>query len=287
MNVPVPHMIALPAAPVSVQPLPACVIPLRGGTGTPLFLVTGAGGGSHWFTSVVSHLAPVRPVYALEMMALSDQAIFGSIPEMAAEYLVALRQIQPHGPYLLGGFSMGGHVAYEMAQRLRGAGERIDLLALMDSYGPGADHRGSRRAVNYVVNFLRRSPEEKRAFVREKIVWLRFLWQRCIRNRDTPPQQNEFNRALYSQAAAAANYAARPWNGDIVLLRAATPPHNSLRVEEYCGWRSLLSGRISSYVMPCGHFTLFKPPHDGEIARLLDSHIAAAKAPVPPAGATS
>ena len=60
-----------------------------------------------------------------------------TLEAMAERYLAALRRIQPHGPYRLGGWSMGGVAAFEMARRLAQAGEEVELLALLDSYAPG------------------------------------------------------------------------------------------------------------------------------------------------------
>jgi aspartate racemase len=53
---------------------------------------------------------------------------------MAARYIKEIQVIQPEGPYFLAGYCMGGTIAFEMAQRLSGEGQRVDLLALLDTY---------------------------------------------------------------------------------------------------------------------------------------------------------
>ena len=55
-----------------------------------------------------------------------------SLPEIAADYVTEVRKIQPHGPYVLGGFCVGGAIAVEMASQLQAAGEEIGLLVLLD-----------------------------------------------------------------------------------------------------------------------------------------------------------
>ena len=55
---------------------------------------------------------------------------------MAADYLKQIRGVQPQGPYLIGGFSFGGLVAYEMAQQLRQSGQDVGLLVLIDPSPP-------------------------------------------------------------------------------------------------------------------------------------------------------
>jgi len=55
-----------------------------------------------------------------------------SIIQLASQYLAEVRQVQPHGPYHFCGFSAGGMIAFEMAQQLRAAGERIGTLLLVE-----------------------------------------------------------------------------------------------------------------------------------------------------------
>jgi thioesterase domain-containing protein len=55
---------------------------------------------------------------------------------MAADYLKEIRALQPEGPYFLGGFSLGGLVAFEMAQQLRQQGQAVALLVLIDPTSP-------------------------------------------------------------------------------------------------------------------------------------------------------
>ena len=65
---------------------------------------------------------------------------------MAADYVEALVQVQPRGPYHLAGWSTGGVVAYEMAQQLVSAGQAVTLLGLIDSYTPRLSQQLEQRA---------------------------------------------------------------------------------------------------------------------------------------------
>src|SRR6185503_2382423 len=72
--------------------------------------------------------------YGLQARGLDENQVpHTRIEEMAAHYLEAIRSVQPDGPYLLGGWSMGGVVAYEMAQQLAAQGQQVSLLALLDA----------------------------------------------------------------------------------------------------------------------------------------------------------
>jgi thioesterase domain-containing protein len=69
-----------------------------------------------------------------------------SIPEMAAAYIEAIRTVQPRGPYALGGYSMGGEIAFEMARQLLAVGERIGLLVLFETSNPVRPIRAAQAA---------------------------------------------------------------------------------------------------------------------------------------------
>src|SRR5262249_30634948 len=88
------------------------------------------------------HLGPSRAVYAFQAQGLDGESVpHEHIETMASQYLEAMLEVQPEGPYFLGGWSMGGAVAFEMAQQLRIRGQRVDVLALLDSYVPIYDSK--------------------------------------------------------------------------------------------------------------------------------------------------
>ena len=80
-------------------------------------------------------LAQGRPVYGLQGQGLDPgQQPHDRIEDMADAYLREIRGVQPHGPYLLGGWSMGGLIALEAARQLAAGGEEVSLLAMFDTY---------------------------------------------------------------------------------------------------------------------------------------------------------
>ncbi|HYH19582.1 MAG TPA: amino acid adenylation domain-containing protein [Azospirillum sp.] len=99
-----------------------------------LFLVHTGGGTILNYVPLVRHLAPALPVHAVQARGLDGrEEPHRDVPAMAADYVERLRALQPQGPYLLGGHSFGGVIAYEMARQLTARGERVALLALFDS----------------------------------------------------------------------------------------------------------------------------------------------------------
>jgi thioesterase domain-containing protein/SAM-dependent methyltransferase/acyl carrier protein len=125
------HRAQLPPTVVEIQPGDSARL--------PFFTVHAAGGNVLCYYELARHLKQERPVYALEAPGLDgERTIFNRLEDLAAFHVGAVREFQPHGPYLLGGWSAGGTVAFEMAQQLRRLGERVLLVALMDTYAPKA-----------------------------------------------------------------------------------------------------------------------------------------------------
>ena len=105
------------------------------GAATPLFCIHGLGGHVAGFLPLAESLAAARPVYGLQAQGLgADEQPHDRIEAMADCYLREIRQVQPRGPYLLAGWSMGGLIALEAAARLEAAGEDVALVAMLDSY---------------------------------------------------------------------------------------------------------------------------------------------------------
>jgi thioesterase domain-containing protein len=98
------------------------------------------------YESLAKLLGPDQPFYSLcpreldasYTMSGDDPVAPSSIEHLAERCIASLRSRQPAGPYLLGGWSIGGVVAFEMARQLRASGEEVSLLALFDSPTPAA-----------------------------------------------------------------------------------------------------------------------------------------------------
>lgn len=134
----------------------SALVRIRAGGSQPFFCVHPVGGGVLCYAGLARHLGPERPFYGLQARGLNgEEAPFSHFEEMAAHYLTALRAVQPYGPYLLGGWSLGGVIAFEMAQQLHRQGEPVALLALIDSWPPIATHKTDDDEAALLIEFLR------------------------------------------------------------------------------------------------------------------------------------
>jgi amino acid adenylation domain-containing protein len=112
------------------------------GTRPPLFVVTAGDGNVVGFGPLARNISRDQPLYALQPSGLDGfTALDRGIEGMAARCVDEIRSVQPHGPYLLAGRCNGATVAYEIAQRLRRAGEEVPLLAVLDTSPPQAGPR--------------------------------------------------------------------------------------------------------------------------------------------------
>jgi acetoacetyl-CoA synthetase len=121
------------------DPAPPRVPPLLllkpGADFPPVFIAHGLGGDVLGLSDLAGKIETRHPIYGMQARGIDgiDEPLT-SIAAMAQYHLDAIKQLQPHGPYFLIGYSLGGLVTLEIAQRLVAGGEKVALLALVDAY---------------------------------------------------------------------------------------------------------------------------------------------------------
>lgn len=149
------------------------------GSRPPFFCMHGAGGNVLIYRELSQHLGEDQPFYGLQSQGLDGSCEPQTrIEDMAAIYMREICRIQPRGPYYLGGYCLGGTIAYEVAQQLRTKGEKVALLAMLDTLnwhklppltlGKKASV-AMERAIFHGLNYLRLNGKEKKEFVRDKM----------------------------------------------------------------------------------------------------------------------
>jgi amino acid adenylation domain-containing protein len=107
------------------------------GNRPPFFCIHGLGGTVLRFHALAQHMGTDRPFYGVQAQGLEgDRAFHDKVEDMAAFYIKEIRALQPEGPYYLGGYSLGGLIAFEMSRQLQADGQEVGVLALLDTY-PG------------------------------------------------------------------------------------------------------------------------------------------------------
>jgi thioesterase domain-containing protein/acyl carrier protein len=200
------------------------VVPMHPGRNpheAPLFICAGMFGNILNLRHLAIQIGQDRPVYGLQARGLyGGQAPHETFEEMAASYLEEVRTVQPHGPYLLSGFSGGGLIAYEMAQQLRAAGESADLVIMLDTPYPETAALSVLDRVTMKLQDLRR---ERGAFLmnwlRKKATWRSEVERKteALGRHTTEQFHNEEIEAAFYRALA--RYEGRPYAGPVLLVR--------------------------------------------------------------------
>ncbi|HEX8417769.1 MAG TPA: thioesterase domain-containing protein, partial [Methylobacterium sp.] len=214
-----------PAVAAAPKPKYLHLVPMQAGrdaTRTPLFLCAGMFGNLLNLRHLALLLGADRPIYGLQARGLyGEHAPHETFEEMAQDYCAEIRTVQPHGPYLLGGFSGGGLTAYAMAQRLLTEGEAVALLVLLDTPLPRRPQLSTGDRITIRLQDLR---EQRGAFLTNWLV-RRARWEAArLRARRAGPASAPAER-FHDDAIEAAFYRAlgrlemRPYPGRVALFR--------------------------------------------------------------------
>jgi thioesterase domain-containing protein len=197
------------------------------------------------------------------------------VEAMARHYVALLREIQPEGPYQLGGWSMGGVVAFEMAQQLRTEGEAVSLLALVDSYAPAGgegDTDGAALhhfALDLGVPARQLPPESADPPEAQLATMLELVRQLGILSSDVTPEQfNHLFQVFQSNVRALNQYRPADYSGPGVLFKAQEAADEG-RAAPDGGWAALVGDNLAVYPVPGNHYTVLRPPNVATLANRL------------------
>jgi malonyl CoA-acyl carrier protein transacylase len=250
----------------SFAPSWASLVPIQpNGSRPPFFFVHAAGGNLIIYRDLARHLGPDQPVYGLQSQGLDGSKPFLTrIEDMAAVYVDELQAAHPKGPYFLGGYCMGGTVALEMAQQLHNRGQRVCLLALLETYNwskiikrPVIDDLFFYfQKIEFHFRNLMISNDFK-TFFKEKLKVLRSrkdLWMEMLRSRlagqfgRKNSQERILNQIWNTNDKAALSYIARTYAARVTLFRAVR--QYTLFDRPEAGWDGLAKQGVDIHVLP-------------------------------------
>ena len=259
------------------------------GSKPAFFCVHALGGNVLEYYDLARHLGEDQPFYGLQSQGLDGQRPpHTRVEDMAAHYIKEMRELQPEGPYFIGGRSLGGMVAFEMAQQLKTQGQTIGLLALLDTYPSGyaklfrdektlraALRRGLRRTKAHVANLQSLTVNQGLAYLIKKV---RFaprkmksqIWRRINQSFENlgRPLPRMLNDIKEINSLAVREYVPKVYDGQITLFWASEDLRTSIDLVE--GWRVLAGGGIEVHEIPGSHLDIVKEPHVQELAKKLN-----------------
>ena len=188
---------------------------------TPFFICAGMFGNILNLRHLALQIGNDRPVYGLQARGIyGGQAPHETFQEMAAANIAEMRSVQPHGPYLIGGFSGGGLVAYEMAQQLRAMGETTSLVVLLDTPYPDDPVLSvADRLLMKWQDFQREGLAFAGNWVRNKLAWKQRLQQsqNALAARTADQLHNEEIEAAFRRALG--RYRGEAYSAPVLLMR--------------------------------------------------------------------
>ncbi|MCC5969956.1 MAG: KR domain-containing protein [Pararhodobacter sp.] len=197
----------------------------EGGGKTPFFLVAGMFGNVLNLRHLASLLGADRPFYGVQARGLmGDQPPHDTLKDAARDYLAEVRQVQPHGPYLLGGFSGGGLTALEMAWALQEAGEEVSLLVLLDTPLPlRPELTRQDKALIKLAELRRKGPGYLREWWHAKQAWKESQRRMAEGADDESGFHNRAIEAAFRNALP--HMQLRPYTGPTALFRPPLDQH--------------------------------------------------------------
>ena len=264
------------------------------GRAAPLFLIHAEGGHVLMYRDLARLLGTDMTVFGLQSRGLDGSSEPShDIEEMAGRYVAEIRTVQPDGPYFLGGWCLGGTIAYEMAKQLESQGEEVAWLGMIQarhtSYWQSRDQAPTVQRVAWRV-------ADRTAFESKSIseltgkAKLQYIAEKARRGamRSVARVSADRPRGALVTELAAANACGRahldaywaydpgPYDGRVAFVRASNQPLG-VQPDPTLGWGPLLKGEVEMYEIPAFHGNIIHGERTELVAHVLRPSIDAAR----------
>jgi amino acid adenylation domain-containing protein len=253
------------------------------GSRPPLFFVHPVGGTVFCYLELSKYLGKDQPLYGLQAPGIyGEQEPLSRVEDLATHYLNAVRSVQPRGPYHLGGWSMGGVVAFEMARQLRKQGEEVAVLVMIDSALPqyvarlGDSVEEEKLLSAFLYDLGAQSGKDlpdlsgqlQELSAEEQLA---YLLKQAESNDILPPQAQleSLLNVFKSNLRALTSYAPERYDGRLQLFRAAEGGADS---DAAMAWDSFAE-EVVTYSVPGNHYTLMTNTNVRALAALIKTHL--------------
>jgi amino acid adenylation domain-containing protein len=254
----------------------------------PLYIVHGIGLNVFNLYQMASKLDKEQPVYGLQALGLDGtMEPLDNIETIAKFYNNEILMHNPHGPYAIAGYSLGGYIAYEMVRQLEAMGKEVKMLVMFDTnlqypthqYALGkklyAKSKRQLRKTNYYIG----------SFFKQPVATVRYLRHSAIKKKDillskigalktfNPDNLPDFMQDIAGKLRFALNnYVVRPYDVKIDLFKAEVRA-NYIDDPKYLGWGEYALNGIITHEVPGDHKDMFNPPNDQIMANALQKRL--------------
>ena len=260
------------------------------GSRPPFFCVHGAGGNVLIYRDLARRLGSDQPFYGLQAPGLDGGCPpLARIEDMAALYAREIRRAQPSGPYFLGGYCLGGTIAFEIARQIQEQGERVALLAMFDTTDLSKiplpsiwdkSYYAIQRLVFHAANFFRLDSEGMGQFFTEKMnvlrsripVWRGMLLARFAKNSPSDLAESVVLAKIWqANDHAALTYVPQPYPGSVTDFRPLKQYRLFNRPD--AKWNCLAQGGQQIVVLPVYPAGMLLEPFVKHLAVALEKSI--------------
>ncbi|MFZ1008366.1 MAG: thioesterase domain-containing protein, partial [Candidatus Sulfotelmatobacter sp.] len=269
----------------SADEAPILVKMQENGAAAPFFCVHPVGGHVFCYANLAEALGEEQPFYALQ--APTSERIgksLATIEEIANLYLQEIRNVQPYGPYFLGGWSVGGVIAWQMAKQVRLEGEAVGMLALIDTNLP-LKNRSSDKTEEIPLlaafaldlcqllgkdyrevseRFLRLDERQQYEMIFNELKGAGVLPQDPVL---AGRRLKDFYDVFQRNAQASRKYQLTPMEQEIVVCEASEREPAGHLGEQWGDWAT----KVESLTIPGNHYTILKQPNVSVLAGYLRS----------------
>jgi thioesterase domain-containing protein len=240
----------------------SCLVPIQTqGSKPPLFCVHGGWGHVLFYRHLAKHLGSDQPLYALQAKGLSgNETPYDDLVKIAANYIREIRSVQPNGPYYLAGYCFGAIAAFEMAQQLVAAGDKVAFLGSFNGIAPRMAMARPEASKNIPLPAAKNKPRSLRKRLKIVKIYMMVMRYRMLikmrslsyrfflaRGRSMPQALRRWY-IVDALGRALDSYTPKPYPGELFIFRSP-----QIFKSPHLGWTQLISGGIKTYDIPGHH----------------------------------
>ena len=254
------------------------IVPIKPtGNKTPVYIVHGAGLNVLNFYDLAQHVDADQPVFGLQAVGLDGGDVsVDSIDAIAAHYVAEIVKHYPSGPYAIGGYSIGGFIAVEMARQLEAMGKEVKMLAIFDTDADNAREREPwhiimpKVAKRYLPKFLggKKSLGKQLVYVfNNKVAAIKGKLG-AANKAESDKYYLLLDSIIKQYFSALENHNLKPVNHTIHLFKANINDHYN-DDEVHLGWKKYTTKEVKRYPVPGNHLTMMVLPNVPELGKAL------------------